>query len=57
MISIFPLSTFHLHVATFQQHLYMEYISSLSVDQTLWFYHDLLVLANKEATELRVPSG
>jgi hypothetical protein len=27
MISIFPLSTFHLYVATFQQHLQMEYIS------------------------------
>jgi hypothetical protein len=27
MISIFPLWTFHLHVATFQQHLHMEYIS------------------------------
>ena len=27
MISIFPLWTFHLYVATFQQHLYMECIS------------------------------
>jgi hypothetical protein len=27
MISIFPLWTFHLYVATFQQHLHMEYIS------------------------------
>ena len=27
MISIFPLQTFHLYVATFQQHLHMEYIS------------------------------
>ena len=26
MISIFPLWTFHLYVATFQQHLHMEYI-------------------------------
>jgi hypothetical protein len=27
MISIFPLWTFHLCVATFQKHLHMEYIS------------------------------
>ena len=27
MISIFPLWTFHSYVATFQQHLHMEYIS------------------------------
>ena len=27
MISIFPFRTFHLYVATFQQHLNMEYIS------------------------------
>ena len=27
MISIFPLWTFHLYVATFQQHLHMEYTS------------------------------
>ena len=27
MISIFPLWTFHLYVATLQQHLHMEYIS------------------------------
>jgi hypothetical protein len=27
MISIFPLWTFHLYVAIFQQHLYMDYIS------------------------------
>ena len=27
MISIFPLWTFHLYVATFQQHLHMEYMS------------------------------
>ena len=27
MISIFPLWIFHLHVTTFQQHLYLEYIS------------------------------
>jgi hypothetical protein len=26
MISIFPLWTFHLYVATFQQHLHMEYV-------------------------------
>jgi hypothetical protein len=29
MISIFPLRTFHLYVATFQQHLHMEYTSQL----------------------------
>ena len=27
MNSIFPLCIFHLYVATFQQHIYMEYIS------------------------------
>jgi len=27
MISVFSLGTFHLHVATFQQHLHMEYAS------------------------------
>jgi hypothetical protein len=27
MISMFPLWTFHSYVATFQQHLHMEYIS------------------------------
>ena len=27
MISIFPLWTFHLYVASFQQHMHMEYIS------------------------------
>jgi hypothetical protein len=27
MISIFPLWTFRLYVATFQQHLHMEYMS------------------------------
>jgi len=27
MISIFPLWTFHLYVATFHQHLHMEYVS------------------------------
>ena len=43
MISIFPLWTFHLYVATFQQHLHMEYISQL-----FWYsrvcgsYHDFL---------------
>jgi hypothetical protein len=32
MISIFPLRTFHLYVATLQQHLHMEYISLSSSD-------------------------
>ena len=41
-----PLWTLHLYVATFQQHLHMEYSS----------YHDFLA-ANKEATEPRVSLG
>jgi hypothetical protein len=36
IISIFPLWTFHLYVATFQQHLQMEYISD-AIFQSLWF--------------------
>jgi hypothetical protein len=32
MISIFPLWTFHLYVATFQDHLHMEYLSSSHSD-------------------------
>ena len=31
MISIFPLWTFHLYVATFHRHMYMEYISKGSL--------------------------
>ena len=54
----FQFSTFHLYVATFQQHLHMEYIY-ISVDaifQSLWFLSWLywyMVAANKEATEPR----
>ena len=56
MISIFPLWTFHSYLATFQQHLHMEYIY-LSVDttfQSLWFLSGFPWLrdaANMEATE------
>ena len=45
----FPIVTFHLYEATFQQHLHMEYISLSWSDKT--------VAANKEATEPRVPIG
>ena len=59
MISIFPLWTFHLYVATFQQHLHMEYISLRWYDiPDLWFLSGFpwqRVAANKEATEPRVP--
>ena len=58
MNSIFPLCIFHLYVATFQQHIYMEYIS------LRWYDIPELVApirisliedaANKEATETRV---
>jgi len=37
MISFSPLCSFHLYIATFQQHLYMEYIS-LSYGR----HHDLV---------------
>ena len=57
MISIFPLWTFNLYVAPFQQHLYMEYIS------LRWYDIPELVApirislievdANTEATEAR----
>ena len=30
-LAIVPLWTFHLHVATFQQHLYMEYIFDVRI--------------------------
>jgi len=39
LISIFPLRTFHLYVAAFQQHLRMEYISFSRVCGS---YHDFL---------------
>jgi hypothetical protein len=61
MISIFPLWSFHLYVATFQQDWHMEYIS------VRWYDIPDLVApirmsliedsANKEATETRVPFG
>ena len=49
MIAIFPLWTFHLYVATFQQHMHMEYIF-----QSLWFLFGFSlqrVAAYKEGTE------
>ena len=61
-ISISPLWTFHLYVATFQQHLHMAYIY-ISVDrvfQSLWFLWGFpwyMVADNREATEPRVPLG
>ena len=59
MISIFPLWTFHLYIATFQQHLYMEYISLRWYDipelVALSGFPWYRVAANKEATEPRVP--
>ena len=60
MISIFPLWTFHLFVATFHQHLYMEYIYIWvdTIFQSLWFLSGfpwLRVAASKEVTEPRVP--
>jgi hypothetical protein len=59
VISIFPLWSFHLYVATFQQHLYMEYISVTvnSIFLWVWFLSWFLwyrVAANNEATEPRV---
>jgi hypothetical protein len=38
MISIFPLWTFHLDVATFQQHIYISsiYLSDDTIYQSLW---------------------
>jgi hypothetical protein len=38
MISIFPLWTFHLYVATFQQHIYISsiYLSDDTIYQSLW---------------------
>ena len=43
IISIFPLWTFHLYVATFQQHLYMEYISLLiRHSKACGSYHDFI---------------
>jgi hypothetical protein len=41
MISISPLWTFHLYVATFQQHLHMEYISIFP----LWSFHLYIIIA------------
>ena len=43
IISIFPLWTFHLHVATFQQHLHMEYISQfIRYSRACGSYQDFL---------------
>jgi hypothetical protein len=61
MIKIFPLWTFHLYVATFQQYLHMEYISiswsdipKLVVSIRISWKR---VAANKEITEPRFPIG
>jgi hypothetical protein len=51
MISIFPLWTFHLYVATFQQHLHMEYISPSWYDITENIYR-LVLLSNPFSTFL-----
>ena len=58
-ISIFLLLTFHMYVATFHQHLHIEYIS-LSWFQSLRFliwFPLYMVAAKRETTESRVPSG
>ena len=52
--------TFHLYVATFQQHLHMEFISLRWNDipeLVVPIRMSLIVAANKEATEPRVPFG
>jgi len=55
MISIFPLSTLHLYIATFQQHLHTEYISFSGYDIPELVVHIrislICVAANKEVTE------
>jgi hypothetical protein len=61
MITNFPLWTFHLYVATFQQYLHMEYIS-LSWSDIPEFVVSIRiswkrVAANRETTEPRVPIG
>jgi hypothetical protein len=50
MISIFPLSIFHLYLAAFQQHIYMELLAPIRMS----LIEDA---ANKDATETRVPIG
>ena len=60
MISIFPLWTFHLHVETFQKNLYIEYIAlgrSDIPDLVVTIIISLMRVANKEATDPRVPNG
>jgi hypothetical protein len=42
MISIIPLWTFHLYVATFQQHLHI-YLSVDPIFQSVWFLQDFLI--------------
>ena len=53
IISIFPLWTFHLFVAKFQQHLHMVYIIYFWVD----IIPKLVIAATNVATEPRVPIG
>ena len=61
MISIFPLWTFLLYIATFHQLLHMEYVALLWFDIPEFVVHIRISLiygsANKDATELSVPSG
>ena len=61
MITILPLWTFHLYVATFQQYLHMEYISiSWSDIPELVVFIKISwkrVATNRETTEPRVPLG
>ena len=61
MITIFPLWTFHLYVATFQQHLHMAYIylSWYDIPEHVVPIRNSLIegCANKEATEPRVTLG
>ena len=60
-VSIFPLWTFHLYVATFPQHRHMEYISLRWYDIPEFVAPINISLiedaANKEATETIVPFG
>jgi hypothetical protein len=58
---MFPLWTFPLYIATFQQHLHMEYIYLGWYDNSLWFlYQDFLdrgLLLTRKLPEPRVPFG
>ena len=60
MISIFPLWTFYFDIATFQQHLYMEYIYLIWYDISEFDVPIMIFLigvpANKDNPEPRVTS-